>query len=114
MHSSFAYGASAIGFVFWPASPRFVDPYRARAIAGVLPPFVTTVGVFVNQQDEAERMAREAGLTAVQFHGDEAPGTYRAMPLRVMNGACDPDQIVALLPCTSATAHELPIDPCIW
>ena len=36
-----AAGASAIGFVFWPESPRFVDPYRARAIAPTLPPFVT-------------------------------------------------------------------------
>ena len=37
-------GARAIGFVFWPKSPRFIDPYRARAIAAVLPPFVTPVG----------------------------------------------------------------------
>ena len=38
----------------------------------------------------------------------------RAMPLRVMNGAWEPDQTVALLPCTSATAHDGPIIPCIW
>ena len=44
-----AYGARALGFVFWPGSPRFVDPYRARAIVAELPPFVTPVGVFVNQ-----------------------------------------------------------------
>ena len=42
-------GAGALGFVFWPESPRFIDPYRARAIAATLPPFVTAVGVFVNQ-----------------------------------------------------------------
>jgi phosphoribosylanthranilate isomerase len=42
-------GASAVGFVFWPDSPRFVDPYRARAIAAKLPPFVTAVGLFVNR-----------------------------------------------------------------
>jgi len=42
-------GADAVGFVFWPKSPRFVDPFRARAIVAALPPFVTAVGLFVNQ-----------------------------------------------------------------
>jgi len=41
-------GASALGFVFWPESPRFIDPYRARSIVATLPPFVTAVGLFVN------------------------------------------------------------------
>src|SRR5437868_3300674 len=36
-------GAGALGFVFWPESPRFIDPYRARAIVAALPPFVTAV-----------------------------------------------------------------------
>jgi phosphoribosylanthranilate isomerase len=77
-------GASAIGLVFWPGSPRSVDPAKAKAIVAALPPFVSAVGVFVNQQDEAERIARQTGLTAVQFHGDEAPGSYRAFPIRVI------------------------------
>lgn len=69
-----AHGASAIGFVFWPASPRFIDPYRARRIAVSLPPFVTTVGVFVNQTErEINGIANVARLAAVQLHGDEAP-----------------------------------------
>jgi phosphoribosylanthranilate isomerase len=42
-------GASSLGFVFWPKSPRFIDPHRARAIVSSLPPFVVSVGVFVNQ-----------------------------------------------------------------
>ena len=65
-------GAQAVGFVFWPASPRCIDPYRARAIASMLPSFVTTVGVFVNQPvDYVNRVAALVGLGAVQLHGDE-------------------------------------------
>jgi phosphoribosylanthranilate isomerase len=79
-----ALGASAIGIVLWPDSPRYVEPARAREIVAALPLFVSAVGVFVNQQDEAEQMAREIGLSAVQFHGDEAPGTYRSFPVRVI------------------------------
>jgi len=67
-------GANALGFVFWPNSPRFVDPYTARAIAGGLPPFVVPVGVFVNQPAEYVRgVAALVGLGAVQLHGDEDP-----------------------------------------
>src|SRR5262249_24363361 len=65
-------GANALGFIFWPKSPRFVDPFRARAIVASLPPFVTTVGVFVNQPAEyVNGVASLAGLGAVQLHGDE-------------------------------------------
>ena len=67
-------GADAIGFVFWPGSPRFIDPHRARAIAATLPPFVTPVGVFVNQPAEYVRgVASLVRLGAVQLHGDETP-----------------------------------------
>ena len=69
-----AAGASAIGFIFWPNSPRFVEPHRARKIAAALPPFVTTVGVFVNQPLEyVNGVARLVGVGAVQLHGDETP-----------------------------------------
>jgi phosphoribosylanthranilate isomerase len=65
-------GARALGFVFWPDSPRFIDPYRARAIAERLPPFVTTVGVFVNQpSDYVTGVASLVQLGALQLHGDE-------------------------------------------
>ena len=67
-------GASAVGFVFWPESPRFVDPYRARAIAAKLPPFVTAVGLFVNQPvGYVNGVASLVRLGAVQLHGDETP-----------------------------------------
>ena len=70
-------GASAIGFIFWPASPRFIDPFRARAVAAGLPPFVTRVGVFVNQPpDYVKSVVGLVRLGAVQLHGDEDPGSY--------------------------------------
>ena len=68
-----ACGANALGFVFWPDSPRSIDPARARAIAAVLPPFVTPVGVFVNQPAEyVNEVAAAVGLGVVQLHGDES------------------------------------------
>jgi len=68
-------GAGALGFVFWPESPRCIDPHRARAIVATLPPFVTPVGVFVNQPAEYVRgVASLVRLGAVQLHGDETVG----------------------------------------
>jgi phosphoribosylanthranilate isomerase len=77
-------GAAAIGMVFWPASPRAIDVGRAREIVDALPPFVTTVGVFVNQTDEAPEIARAVGLNVVQLHGDEPPESYRDMAVRTI------------------------------
>jgi len=77
-------GASAVGLVFWPSSPRCLDRRRAREIVRALPPFVSAVGVFVNQVPEAEEIGREVGLSAVQFHGDEPVAAYRAFPFPVV------------------------------
>ena len=69
-----AAGALALGFVFWPGSPRFIDLSRARDIVSTLPAFVTPVGVFVNQPLEfVADVATLVGLGAVQLHGDEDP-----------------------------------------
>jgi len=89
-------GAAAIGLVFWPQSPRAVDVTRAKAIVAALPPFVSAVGVFVNQQADALRIAGEVGLAAVQFHGDESPESYRGIPIRVIKA----------IPVRDATAME--------
>jgi len=68
-------GAGALGFVFWQGSPRCIDPYRARTITATLPPFVTAVGVFVNQPaDYVSHVASLVRLGAVQLHGDETAG----------------------------------------
>ncbi|MCE5180873.1 MAG: phosphoribosylanthranilate isomerase [Betaproteobacteria bacterium] len=65
-------GADAIGLVFYPPSPRYVSVAQASAIACVLPPFVTTVGLFVNPTAaEVEAVLRDLRLDVLQFHGDE-------------------------------------------
>jgi phosphoribosylanthranilate isomerase len=73
-------GADALGFVFYPPSPRSVDALVAREIVRIIPPFVTSVGVFVNESVEHVRRVREeVGLLAVQLHGDETPEMVRAL-----------------------------------
>lgn len=67
-------GADALGFVFYPPSPRYIDPESAAAIVDVLPPFVTSVGLFVDPRpDEVERTLARARIDLLQFHGDETP-----------------------------------------
>lgn len=67
-------GADALGFVFYPDSPRFIDPGNARAIIAKLPVFITSVGVFVDESEELiRRIIREGGIQILQFHGSESP-----------------------------------------
>ncbi len=67
-------GADAIGFVFYAKSPRAVDVRQARAIIAELPPFVTTVGLFVNaSRCELNEILEVVPLDLLQFHGDETP-----------------------------------------
>jgi phosphoribosylanthranilate isomerase len=78
-------GATGLGFVFWPGSPRFIDPYRARPIAAALPPFVVPVGVFVDQSiDYVRGVADLVPLGAVQLHGDEGEDHFRALRQRII------------------------------
>lgn len=66
-------GADAIGFVFYPPSPRFVSFERAAELARLVPPFVSTVGLFVNAERSYIAEARAAvPLQVLQFHGDES------------------------------------------
>ncbi len=68
-------GAQALGFIFYPPSPRYVEPERAAAIIAGLPPFVVTVGVFVGEPAEAiNRIAEHCGLDRMQLHGGEPAG----------------------------------------
>jgi phosphoribosylanthranilate isomerase len=71
-------GADALGFIFYPKSPRYVTVERVAEVVGRLPPFITPVGVFVNEtQAMIEEVIGETRLRAVQLHGDEPPGDYR-------------------------------------
>ncbi|HEY2627733.1 MAG TPA: phosphoribosylanthranilate isomerase [Usitatibacter sp.] len=75
-HARVAYeaGADAIGFVFHRPSPRYIDPKDAAAIIATLPPFVTSVGLFVNEPaDSIAAILQQAPLDMLQFQGDEAP-----------------------------------------
>ena len=78
-------GASALGFVFWPSSPRAITPSLARSIARSVPPFVARVGVFVNAPpDEIAAIVRDVDLDAVQLHGDEVVADYDAVGARLI------------------------------
>ncbi|MDD5434370.1 MAG: phosphoribosylanthranilate isomerase [Nitrospira sp.] len=67
-------GADALGFVFYPESPRYIEPGKARDIISKLPVFVSTVGVFVDENhDMIRRILRESGIQILQFHGEESP-----------------------------------------
>ncbi len=69
-----ANGADAIGLVFYDKSPRLVDVEQAYAVIAALPPFVSSVGLFVNAEvDEVERVLTGVPLDLLQFHGDETP-----------------------------------------
>jgi len=86
-------GADAIGLVFYAKSPRAVDVRQAREVVAALPPFVTTVGLFVNaSRCEINEILDAVPLDMLQFHGDETPaqceGFHRPWfkALRVGNG----------------------------
>jgi phosphoribosylanthranilate isomerase len=67
-------GADALGLVFYPKSPRSVSLEQARAVAAVVPPFVSLVTLFVNESEESiSRVLQELPVGMIQFHGDESP-----------------------------------------
>ena len=78
-------GADALGFIFYPKSPRQVDAETARAIIAQLPPFVAAVGVFVDEAAAVVRdLAVQAGLDWVQLHGQESPEYCRSLERKVI------------------------------
>jgi len=79
------FGASAIGMVFWPESPRFVDPKKAAMVRSVLPPSVVPVGVFVDQSiSYVRRVAEIVHLGAIQLHGCESYAYCQSIGLPII------------------------------
>ena len=72
LRAAVALGADALGFVFYPKSPRYVTPEQAAELCAALPPYVSAVALFVNATvDEVRAVAQQAPLALIQFHGDE-------------------------------------------
>ena len=71
----------AVGFNFFPSSPRFIQPEAADRIIRRLPPFLIAVGLFVNvaRPSQVDETARKAGVQIIQLHGDETPEYCRAL-----------------------------------
>lgn len=78
-------GADALGFVFFQGSPRYIAPDRAADVIRRLPPFVQTVGLFVNEDVAVVNgIADRCGLDLVQLHGEETPGYCAAVTRRII------------------------------
>jgi phosphoribosylanthranilate isomerase len=95
-----ALGATAMGFFFWPLSPRRIGLEAARSIGRLVPASVLKVGVFVDAPaQELARTVDEAGLDAVQLHGSESPALVRGLEARVIKavalGSPDADAQIA-------------------
>ncbi|QYE35304.1 phosphoribosylanthranilate isomerase [Polymorphobacter sp. PAMC 29334] len=108
-------GASHVGFVFFAASPRNVDPDRASALGQRVPSHVTRVGVFVDPDDALlDRTA--AGLDAIQLHGRETPARVAEVRRRYGRpvwrgvGVASRDDIDAAVAAFGGTADRLLFD----
>jgi phosphoribosylanthranilate isomerase len=93
-------GADALGFNFYPKSPRSIEPEAVRDIIKNLPPLVLSVGVFVDKEAETVReVAESVGLDWIQLHGQESPEYCRALGRRVIKAFRIQDQSgLAILP----------------
>ena len=84
-------GADGLGFIFYPASPRFVNPDQAREITQALPGSTCRVGVFVDQDPEEVRgIMRFCGLDLIQLHGKESSDYCALFPPSVLIKAVSP------------------------
>jgi phosphoribosylanthranilate isomerase len=80
IQAAVAAGADAIGFVFYAKSPRYVAPQAAARLIAAIPPYISSVGLFVNATPEqVAAVVTQAPVSALQLHGDETPGQCRAI-----------------------------------
>jgi phosphoribosylanthranilate isomerase len=89
-------GVDALGFNFFPASPRYIDPGEAERIIRRLPPLAISVGLFVNvhSPDDVAVTARATGVQVIQLHGNESPEYCRSLSawplIKVLRIGSDP------------------------
>ncbi len=84
LHAAVDAGADALGFVFYPKSPRYVAPEQFGLLARAVPPFVSTVALFVNPGiEEVDAVLAAGQVSLLQFHGDETAGQCAAIAARV-------------------------------
>jgi len=94
-------GANAMGFIFWPRSPRYIAPERVRQIVSALPADVATVGVFVDADaDEIRRTAETSGINTVQLNDESTPDVMTRIGLPVLRAVTLPssERVVAEWP----------------
>ncbi len=78
-------GADALGFNFYSKSPRFILPAKAQKIIQSLPPFISKVGIFVNESKEnILKIIKEIDLDFLQFHADESPADCEGFNIPVI------------------------------
>ena len=88
LHAAVDLGADALGFVFYPPSPRFLGIEQAAELARGVPPFVTLVGLFVNEDAATvRRVVEQVPLQLLQFHGEEEAGYCRQFGLPYIKAA---------------------------
>lgn len=79
-------GVDALGFILYPGSPRYIPPLQIRGIINTLPPFLKTVGVFVNEPvDSMVDIMQQSGLDLAQLSGDESVTTCQQLTEKGIN-----------------------------
>ncbi|MBW7957187.1 MAG: phosphoribosylanthranilate isomerase [Deltaproteobacteria bacterium] len=78
-------GADSLGFIFYKKSPRYISPRTAGLIIRELPPFITPVGVFVDEElTKVAATAAETGICTAQLHGSESPEYCERLGIKVI------------------------------
>ncbi|MGA0242384.1 MAG: phosphoribosylanthranilate isomerase [Candidatus Marinamargulisbacteria bacterium] len=91
--NAIALGVDAIGFIFYPHSPRFIPPEKVETFMLDIPPFIHTIGVFVNESvDAINDISARCKLSGIQLHGHEAPEFCTAFSLPTIKSIAIKDE----------------------
>ncbi len=116
LQAAAAAGADAIGLVFYPPSPRAVSREQAAELLQALPPFVSSVGLFVNPNVELiDSVCTDMDLDLLQFHGDEAPAECAVLAaglrwIKALRMRPDMDILAEMQACAAAGASGVLLD----